>query len=80
MLDLLKRLTLAPADLLGMKEGRLATGLPADFTIFDPDREWVVDADNLQSKSKNTPFDEMPVTGMPICTVVGGRHVYSQLD
>ena len=80
LLDLIGRMTAAPAALLDMKEGRLGAGLPADFTIFDPDREWTIEADNLQSKSKNTPFDGHPVTGMTMCTVVGGRHVHSLID
>ena len=80
LIDLVGRMTSAPADLLDMKEGKLEAGLPADFTIFDPDRDWTVEADTLQSKSKNTPFDEYPVKGMAMCTIVGGRHVHSLID
>lgn len=80
LIDLLGRMTSAPAALLDMKEGRLEAGLPADFTVFDPDRDWTVEADTLQSKSKNTPFDEFPVKGMAMCTIVGGRHVHSLID
>ena len=80
LIDLIGQLTSAPAGLLGMKEGRLEAGLPADFTIFDPDRDWVIEAGNLQSKSKNTPFDEHAVRGIAMCTVVGGRHVHSLID
>ena len=78
LIDLVGRMTSAPARLLDMKEGRLEAGRPADFTIFDPDRKWTVRADMLQSKSKNTPFDDHPVKGMAMCTVVGGRHVHSR--
>ena len=80
LLDLLKRMTSAPGDLLRMKEGRLAAGLPADLVIFDPDHEWTVDAASLKSKSKNTPFDTFPMQGMAMCTIVGGRHVHSLID
>ena len=80
LIDLIKRLTAAPANLLGMKEGRLGIGLPADFTIFDPNHNWTIKADNLRSKSKNTPFDGHTVKGMAMCTVVGGRHVHSLID
>ncbi len=80
LIDLIGRLTAAPADLLSMKEGRLGVGLPADFTIFDPDCDWAIKADNLESKSKNTPFDEYSVKGMAMCTIVGGRHVHSLID
>lgn len=77
LLDLIRRLTSAPGDLLRMKEGRLAPGLPADMVIFDPDHDWTVEATELKSRSKNTPFDQMPVQGKAMCTIVGGRHVHS---
>lgn len=77
LLDLMRRLTAAPGDLLRMKEGRLAPGLPADMVIFDPDHEWTVEAADFKSRSKNTPFDQMQVQGKAMCTVVGGRHVHS---
>lgn len=77
LLDLMRRLTAAPGDLLRMKEGRLAPGLPADMVIFDPDHAWTVEAADFKSRSKNTPFDQMQVQGKAMCTVVGGRHVHS---
>jgi dihydroorotase len=77
LLDLIRRLTSAPGELLRMKEGRLAPGLPADMVIFDPDHDWTVEAAALKSRSKNTPFDQMPVQGKAMCTIVGGRHVHS---
>ena len=77
LLDLIRRLTSAPGELLRMKEGRLAPGLPADMVIFDPDHDWTIDAAALKSRSKNTPFDQMPVQGKAMCTIVGGRHVHS---
>ena len=80
LIDLLKRMTAAPAQLLDMKEGKLGAGLPADFIIFDPNKDWQIDAESLQSKSKNTPFDGRPVKGMTMCTIVGGRHVHSIID
>ena len=80
LLDLVRRLTSAPANLLRMKEGRLAPGLPADMVIFDPDHDWTVEASNLKSRSKNTPFDQMPVQGKAMCTIVGGRHVHSLMS
>jgi dihydroorotase len=76
LLDLLTRLTSAPADLLGLDAGRLAPGAPADLTLFDPDRAWQVDADALASKAKNSPFDLRPVQGRVLRTVIDGRTVF----
>jgi dihydroorotase len=76
LLDVLRRLTLAPATILDLPAGRLAKGAPADLLLFDLDRPWKVDEKNFHSKSKNSPFDGRPVQGMAIRTVVGGRTVF----
>jgi dihydroorotase len=76
--DVLRLLTCAPADVLGLRAGRLEKGLPADLTLFDPDRAWKVVADDLLSKSKNSPFDGRPVQGRVLRTVVDGRAVYGR--
>ena len=67
-----KRLT----RILGLDRGTLAPGAIADITIIDPDREWTVDADELASKSKNSPFLGMKMKGRAAYTVVGGKIVY----
>ena len=76
LLDVLKLLTSGPADLLGLASGRLAKGGPADLVIFDPEKAWKVDADDLLSKSKNSPFDGRPVQGKVLQTVIDGRTVF----
>ena len=80
VLDALAKVTAAPADLLKLQAGRLEIGGPADFTIFDPERGWQVKADDLASKSKNTPFDGRPVQGTVLRTVIDGRTVYEIND
>jgi dihydroorotase len=75
--ELLRLLTSAPADLLGLDAGRLTKGGAADLVVFDPDGAWKVDADNLRSKSKNSPFDGRPVQGRILRTVVDGRAVFA---
>ena len=76
LLDALRLVTVAPADLLKLPAGRLAKGRAADFVLFDPERAWKVDADKLLSKSKNSPFDGRPVQGRAARTVVDGRVVF----
>ena len=77
MIDLFRRLALAPADLLGLPQGRLAPGAPADLVMFDPTRAWVVDEDRFLSKSKNSPFGGRPVQGRVLRTLVDGRTVFA---
>lgn len=75
---LLSTMTHTPADLLGLKTGRLASGLPADLMLADIGAPWIVKADTLHSISKNTPFDERRLQGRVLRTVVGGKTVFSQ--
>ena len=74
---LFRALALKPAELLGLPGGRLAAGAPADLVLFDPDMPWVVAADELASRSKNTPFDGALLTGRVLRTFVAGRPVYA---
>jgi dihydroorotase len=77
LLQVLRPLTCAPADILGLPAGRLKKGAAADLVLFDPERGWKVDADDLLSKSKNTPFDKFLVQGRALRTVIDGRTVYN---
>ncbi len=76
LLDAFALMTHRPADLLALNAGRLAPGHPADFVIFDKDRPWQIDRKAFQSKSKNSPFDDRPVQGRAVRTVVNGRSVF----
>ncbi len=80
LLETLRRLTSAPADVLGLKAGRLSKGAKADLVLFNPDRGWKVIADAFQSKSKNSPFDGRPVSGQVMRTVIDGRTVFERSD
>jgi len=72
---LIAAMTLRPAEILGLPQGRLAKGAPADLIRFDPDEPFVVDAAKLRSRSKNTPFDEARLQGVVKATMVAGRLV-----
>jgi dihydroorotase len=53
--------------------GTLKEGAPGDVTVLDLDREFAVEAEKLQSRSKNTPFDGWKLRGAASATVVGGK-------
>ncbi|MDB5450627.1 MAG: hypothetical protein JWQ52_1755, partial [Phenylobacterium sp.] len=76
LIDLIRSVTCAPADLLGLPAGRLAKGAPADLVLCDLNAPLVIDADKLVSKSKNSPFDGRRLQGKVLQTLVGGRVVY----
>lgn len=76
LLEVLRPLTLGPAQLLGLEGGRLAAGAPADLVLCDAGAPVLVDADRLISKSKNSPFDGRRLQGQVLMTVVEGRVVH----
>jgi dihydroorotase len=76
LIDLIRTVTSAPADLLGLPAGRIARGAPADLVLCNPDAPIIVDADKLTSKSKNSPFDGRRLQGKVLMTVADGRVVH----
>jgi dihydroorotase len=76
LLPLLRAMTINPAKLLGLPGGRLEKGAPADLLLFDLGQPWVVDREQLRSRSKNSPFDEQKLQGRVLKTMVAGRMVY----
>jgi len=74
--QLFQRLSGAPARLLNLPGGKLAKGAPADLVLFDADYAWQIDRADFWSKTKNSPFDERPVQGQVMATIVGGRTIY----
>ena len=76
LVTLFQRVSLRPAEILGLKAGRLAAGAPADLVHFDPDAPFVLDREQLKSRSKNTPFDRTRMQGKVLNTWVGGRNKF----
>jgi dihydroorotase len=73
---LLALMTVRPAHLLGLPQGRLQKGAPADLLVFDPTLSWQIDPKKFLSKSKNSPFDDRTVRGRALITAVDGRIVH----
>jgi dihydroorotase len=77
LLTALRPLTSGPADLLGLAQGRLAEGAPADLTLIDMDKPWRCVREALVSRSVNSPYDGRRLTGLAVRTVVGGETVFA---
>ncbi|WP_330084820.1 dihydroorotase [Methylocystis iwaonis] len=75
---LLAAMSSRPAEILGLEQGRLQKGAPADLIRFDPDEPFVVDPEKLHSRCRNTPFDGALLQGAPKTTVVAGEIVYER--
>ena len=74
---LFRAMALNPANRLGLPQGRLSDGAPADLVLFDPDAPFLMDRFKLRSKSKNTPFDGARMEGKVLGTWVAGTQVYA---
>lgn len=71
-----RALALNPANRLGLPQGRLAVGAPADLVRFDLGAPYILDRATLRSKSKNTPFDGCRMEGKVKATYLGAVPVY----
>ncbi len=74
--ELLARLTINPAKLLGLDRGTLRTSALADITLIDPDAEWTIDPTRFHSKSRNTAFAGRSVRGRVKQVFIGGELKY----
>jgi len=80
LLTLLRAMTSAPADLIGIDAGRIQKGAPADFIELDLDYPWVVADDQLKSRSHNTAFEGARFSGKVVSTFVDGNKIYEMAD
>lgn len=71
--EAIRKLTIAPAELLGLAKGTLRPGADADVTLIDPDTAWTIDPDQFHSKSRNTPFGGWEVRGRAHTVLVNGE-------
>ena len=77
---LIDKLSSSPSKVFKLNSGTLKIGAPADVTIFDPYKEWVVNANEFISKGKNSPVEGFNLKGQVLATLVDGQIVYSQLE
>ena len=76
LIQVLATLTSAPAHIFGLPTGTLAKGAPADLVLIDPGEPFVVDAEKLHSRARNTAFEGRKLQGRARATYVGGECVF----
>ncbi len=76
--DLIRKLTVNPAKIVGIPTNNLTAGETADLTIFDPEATWVASREKFLSKSKNSPFIGWKMKGKVLATIMNGRVTYRQ--
>ena len=75
-MQMAEKMSYNPARIIGSDRGTLDIGKPADVTVIDPEREYVIDSMTFLSKGKNTPFNGWKVKGMVKATICDGKVVY----
>lgn len=76
--ELLRKMCVNPANILGLNKGTLSVNRAADIVIFDPNEKYTIDVSSFKSKSKNSPFDGFEVQGKVKYTIVNGKPVVNQ--
>ena len=74
--QLVEKMAVNPANILGINAGTLAVGAPADIALLDLNEQWTVDVNRLHGKSKNTPFKGMTLSGRVKKTFLDGQLVF----
>ncbi|MCM1252756.1 MAG: dihydroorotase [Clostridium sp.] len=76
MMELIRKMSLAPAKLYHLDAGYIGVNAPADFVIFQKDAEWKVEKEKFASKACNSPFIGETLPGVVTYTICGGKIVY----
>jgi dihydroorotase len=76
---MVEMMAVKPAQLLRLNgHGCLAVGATANITVIDPELEWTVEPSKFISRSRNTPFAGMKLTGMPVATMARGEVIFDR--
>lgn len=67
-----------PRKILGLTIPAIAEGKPADLILADINKKWTVDPDRLRSRSNNTVFKGMTLTGKALVTISKGIIRYDE--
>lgn len=78
LMEMAEKMSYNPAKIIGIdkERGSIQPGYLADLTIFNPDKEYVIDPEEFASKGKNTPFARKKVKGKVMMTICNGNVVY----
>jgi dihydroorotase len=77
-MQMVEKMSLNPARVLGINKGSLEIGKIADIVIADPNESYKIDVNGFVSKGKNTPFHGKEVVGKVKYTIVSGEVVYQE--
>ena len=77
-IELIEKLTINPAKVIGLDRGDISVGKIGDIAIIDPSEEYKIDVESFASKSRNSPFHNRLVKGRVEYTIVNGEIIYKR--
>ena len=78
--QMVEKMCLNPAKILGLESGTLQEGHPADVIIVDTEQEYTIDKNKFVSKGHNTPFDGWKVKGKVLYTICDGKIIFENQE
>ena len=75
---LVETLTINPSKILKINKGTLKKDSNADICIFDLNKPWVLNVNELKSKSKNSAIENRKLQGKVLMTFLNGELVFGQ--
>lgn len=77
--QLVEKMCYNPRSILNLDTPGIEEGANANLTFFNTDEEWIFDAKNVRSKSKNSPYLNKKLTGRAVGIYNRGELVINEL-
>jgi dihydroorotase len=77
---LVELLSSNPARILRVNGGSLGIGAAADIAVIDPELQYILEEQDIRSKSRNSPFIGSQLQGKAVLTLCGGRITHNLLS
>ena len=78
LFDLAQRTATRPAEIFGLsnRKGKIEVGYDADLVVWDPEKQFAVNPENLFHRHPVTPYDDIQLQGTVEHTFVRGNLIY----
>lgn len=76
--QMIAKMSINPAKVLGVEGGDISVGKVADVTVFDPNSFYEIHASNFRGRGTNMPYEGREVYGRVKYTILEGRITYSE--
>lgn len=71
--ELIEKIAIRPRQILGLEIPSVSENKKANFTLFDTEKNWTLNADTIRSRSSNSPFTGRTFKGRATAVVNNGQ-------